>query len=60
MDKYRISKTIGQGSYGTVYKATPKNSEQVVALKVITKVCWRLLTPNYKSLGLIMLSIVLA
>ncbi|XP_034251590.1 serine/threonine-protein kinase fused [Thrips palmi] len=37
MDKYTVIRTIGQGSYGTVYQACSKNSDQVVALKVITK-----------------------
>lgn len=37
MDEYKIIRAIGQGSYGTVYKAVTKNSAQVVALKVITK-----------------------
>ncbi|KAJ1530420.1 hypothetical protein ONE63_005328 [Megalurothrips usitatus] len=38
MEKYNvIPQPIGQGSYGTVYKAVVKHTNEVVALKIITK-----------------------
>lgn len=34
-DKYELIKKIGSGSYGQVYKARIKNSNKIVAIKVI-------------------------
>jgi protein kinase len=33
MDKYNIIKTIGDGSYGTVYKAENKHTHEIIAIK---------------------------
>ncbi|KAI7722913.1 Mitogen-activated protein [Hortaea werneckii] len=35
LDRYDILRKIGEGAYGVVYKATPKNSEDEVAIKII-------------------------
>jgi serine/threonine protein kinase len=33
MDKYNIIKQVGDGSYGTVYKAVEKRTAKIVAIK---------------------------
>lgn len=33
MDKFLIGKSIGEGTYGTVYEAINKQSREVVAIK---------------------------
>lgn len=33
MDRYKIIKTIGDGAYGSVVKATNKKTQEVVAIK---------------------------
>ena len=38
MNRYTVSSLIGEGSFGRVYKATRKDDDQVVAIKVISKV----------------------
>lgn len=38
MEKYKILKTIGEGSFGRVYEAIHKDSQNKVALKIIGKV----------------------
>lgn len=38
MEKYAVSKLIGEGSFGRVYKATNISTKETVALKVIGKV----------------------
>ncbi|KAM0714607.1 hypothetical protein Q7P37_009903 [Cladosporium fusiforme] len=35
LDRYNIIRKIGEGAYGVVYKATPKGSEDEVAIKII-------------------------
>lgn len=41
MNRYTVSSLIGEGSFGRVYKATRKEDEQIVAIKVISKVNYR-------------------
>lgn len=38
MNRYKVSALVGEGSFGHVYKAIRKEDNQVVAIKVITKV----------------------
>ena len=38
MDKYNIEDLIGEGSFGRVFRATVKPTENVVAMKIISKV----------------------
>jgi serine/threonine protein kinase len=33
MDRYKIIKTIGDGTYGSVVKATNKKTQEVTAIK---------------------------
>lgn len=42
MEKYAVSKLIGEGSFGRVYKATDISTKDTVALKVIGKVIIRI------------------
>jgi protein kinase len=37
MDRYKISKTLGDGTYGSVVKATNKESSEEVAIKKMKK-----------------------
>lgn len=37
MDKYKITKTLGDGTYGSVVKATNKSSNEEVAIKKMKK-----------------------
>lgn len=37
MDDYEILKTIGKGSFGTVYQVREKASGVIMAMKVISK-----------------------
>ena len=39
MNRYTVSSLIGEGSFGRVYRATRKVDDQIVALKIISKVC---------------------
>lgn len=39
MDKYEVIGTLGEGSFGRVYKAKQVTDGNFVALKVISKVC---------------------
>lgn len=38
MDKYEVIGTLGEGSFGRVYKAKQLSTQTFVALKVISKV----------------------
>lgn len=38
MEKYAVSKLIGEGSFGRVFKATNISTKETVALKVVGKV----------------------
>ena len=35
MDKYKTIKILGDGAFGTVYKATNTKTNEIVAIKVI-------------------------
>jgi len=37
MERYKIIKTIGDGAYGTVFKAVNKSNNEVVAIKKMKK-----------------------
>lgn len=37
MDKYKIIKTLGDGTYGSVVQATNKSSNEIVAIKKMKK-----------------------
>jgi len=37
MDKYKILKTIGDGTFGIVYKAINKATGEIVAIKTMKK-----------------------
>ena len=37
MDKYKILKTIGDGTFGIVYKAVNKITGEIVAIKTMKK-----------------------
>ena len=37
MDRYTIIKTVGDGTYGQVYKATHKSTGEIVAIKKMKK-----------------------
>lgn len=39
MKKYEILKHIGEGSFGQVYKARKRSDGEIVAFKMIRKVC---------------------
>lgn len=39
MKKYEILKQIGEGSFGQVYKAKKRSDGEIVAFKMIRKVC---------------------
>lgn len=39
MDQYEVIGSLGEGSFGRVYKAKHLTNGQIVALKVISKVC---------------------
>jgi serine/threonine protein kinase len=43
MDKYKVIKTIGDGTYGSVAKAYDKDTGEVVAIKNMKKKVLRLL-----------------
>ena len=37
MERYKIIKTVGDGAYGSVFKATNKTTNEVVAIKKMKK-----------------------
>lgn len=37
MDRYQITKTLGDGTYGSVVKAINKQSQEIVAIKKMKK-----------------------
>lgn len=39
MDNYVILSFIGEGSFGRVFKAKNKQTDSILALKIIRKVC---------------------
>lgn len=41
MKKYEILRHIGEGSFGQVYKAKRRSDGEIVAFKMIRKVCAR-------------------
>lgn len=42
MNRYKVNAMVGEGSFGHVYKAVRKDDNQIVAIKVISKVSIRL------------------
>lgn len=38
MENYNISHLVGEGSFGKVYKAIEKSTQNIVALKILSKV----------------------
>lgn len=49
MENYEQISIIGRGSFGEVFKMRDKRTNDIVAMKVISKVCEQSQQPNHPS-----------